>query len=593
MSFRRFVVGMLALFGGLVLLLLMLGVGLSLFYWSKTEGVPGKVILEMDLDKEIVEHVSTDPLGSLLEAKSYTVLDVVETLRKAGEDKRVVGLYARIGTTEMGLARIQEIRNAVIAFRGVGKPAVAFAETFGEFGPGNAPYYLATAFDQVYLQPSGDVGLTGLMFKSPFFAGTLEKLGVIPRMDHRGKYKTAMNIFTEKQFTEAHRESTETMMASQFAQITRGIAKGRGFSPDEIRALINRGPFTAEEAITVNLVDGLAYSDEVREIVEEVTDEEAEFLPFAKYVTATEDEEEVGKRQTIAVIYGLGPVHRGESDFSPLAGRQSMGSDTLVEAFRAAIKDDKCRAILFRIDSPGGSYVASDTIWREVVRAKEAKKPVIVSMGDVAASGGYFVAIPAEKIVAQPGTLTGSIGVLAGKPVMTEFWNKIGVTWDEVHTSDHADIWSTTKDYDSDEWKLFQQWLDHVYSDFVGKIAEGRNIRKEKVLEVAEGRVWTGEDAKNLGLVDELGGFPEALRLARQAAGIPEGAAIQLKLFPREETLIEMLSEMLFGRDDEQNRNGAIARVVQRVRPLVRLAGELGLFSDPGVLTMPHVDRIK
>jgi protease-4 len=176
---------------------------------------------------------------------------------------------------------------------------------------------------------------------------------------------------------------------------------------------------------------------------------------------------------------------------------------------------------------------------------------------------------------------------------MTEFWNKIGVTWDEVHTSDHADIWSTTKDYDPDEWKLFQQWLDHVYSDFVGKVAEGRNIRKEKVLEVAEGRVWTGEDAKNLGLVDELGGFPEALRLARQAAGIPEGAAIQLKLFPREETLIEMLSEMLFGRDDEQNRNGAIARVVQRVRPLVRLAGELGLFSDPGVLTMPHVDRIK
>lgn len=581
---KRFVVGVLAAVGVLAivagLLFVVVGMGMML----RKGGVPSKTILEVDFEKALVEYVPDDPVARLIAGQADTVRDVVEALERAGDDSRVVGLVARIGGG-MGVARAQEIRDAVQSFRAKGKRAVAWAESFGEFGPGNVGYFLATGFDEIVLQPSGDIGLTGLMFESPFVKGTLDKLGVVPRMDHRYEYKNAMNLFTETKFTEAHREAMAKIMDSMFGQLVRGIAEGRKLPEAEVRQLFDRGPYLGDEAVRARLVDSLAYRDEVYRKIKEKAGGAARFLYLDKYL------ERAGrphaKGSTIALIYGVGGVQRGSSGYDPLFGDVSMGSDTVTAAFRDAIADKDVKAIVFRIDSPGGSYVASDAIWRETVRAKEAKKPVIATMGDVAGSGGYFVAMAADKIVAQPGTITGSIGVLGGKMVTRAMWDKIGLTFDEVHTSDASTMWSSMTDYTPEQWSRFQSWLDRVYADFTSKVAEGRKLPKEKVLTLAKGRIWSGEDAKSLGLVDELGGFPAALRLARKAAGLADDAPVRLKLFPAPKSTLDLI--LTDGRESSERQAAAalLRRVSSAVRPIEPAARALGLTPSPGVLAMP------
>ena len=495
---------------------------------------------------------------------------------------------ARTGTPQMGLAEIQEIRDAVLAFRESGKPAIAYAETFGEFGPGNGAYYLATAFDRIYLQPSGDIGLTGLMAESAFVSGTLEKLGLRPRMDHRYEYKNALNMFTEKKYTQPHREAIRQIIESQFGQIVQGIAAGRNLEVEAVRTLVDRGPFLGARALAENLVDGLAYRDEVRALIDADLGEEAEMVglfPYLRQIGRPHNEGEA-----IALIYGVGGVHRGKSEYSAALSGPTMGSDSVSAAFRSAVQDDTVKAILFRVDSPGGSYVASDTIWRETVRARDAGKPVIVSMGNVAGSGGYFVAAAADKIVAQPGTITGSIGVVGGKMLTAELMEKIGISSDEVHTSTNATMWSSSLDYTPQQWQQITAWLDHVYADFTQKVAQGRGLTQEQVHAVAKGRIWTGEDAKDIGLVDELGGFPAALRLAKQAAGIEEDAPVQVKLFPEQQTLVDTVLSRLQGREEATAGPTAVAlrQVMQAVQPVIEMGQRLGLWSEPGVLTVPY-----
>jgi protease-4 len=583
---KRFVVRVLATIGAMVVLLLAIGLSLSRVV---KKHVPRKTVIELDLERGLVEYVPDDPLARLLMEQTPTVRDVVEALTRAAEDERVVAMITRIGGSGIGLAKIQEVRDAVQRFRAKQKPAIAYAETFGEFGQGNGAYYLATACDEIYVQPSGDVGLTGLLVETPFVQGTLEKLGIMPRFAARSEYKNAANIFTERAYTPAHREANQRVIESQFGQIIRGIAEARNLKEATLRALVNRGPFSAPQALKEKLVDGLAYRDEVYAIVKERVGEDAEFLSFPEYLQRAGRPYTQG--DTLAIIYGVGMIHRGESEYDPLSGSASMGADTVAAAFRAAVKDEAVKAIIFRVDSPGGSAVASDVIWRETMRAREAGKPVIVSMGNVAASGGYFVATGANKIVAQPGTITGSIGVLGGKMVVTGFSDKIGVSWDEVHTSDNATMWSSNFDFTPAQWDKFQEMLDRIYELFTQRVAEGRGLPMEKVLEIAKGRIWTGEDAKALGLVDELGGLPEALRLAKDAAGIPPDAEVRLELFPREKTLLQVVAERMLGKEDETEKQAtavALSRTLRMVRPLARVAQELGLMAHPGVLMIPR-----
>ncbi|MDP8959075.1 MAG: signal peptide peptidase SppA [Actinomycetota bacterium] len=491
--------------------------------------IAGRLVLEIDLQRGLAEQLPDHPLAKVALGRRPLLWELVETLGWAAGDRRVVGLVARLGGESLGLAQAQELRDAIHSFRDSGKPAFAFAETFGEGGPGNASYYLAAAFEQVYLQPSGDLGLTGLIYEQPFLRGVLDRLGITPRLDHRQEYKTAMYLLTERQYTEPHRESITQVMESQFDQMLSGIARDRGLEEDELRRLVDDGPLLGREALEAGLVDHLGYRDQVyRQVRERAGTEEVLYL--SKYRQRARRAHRKGR--TVALVHGVGAVRRGRSGFDPRLGGPTMGSDTVTAALRSAIDDPKVEAILFRVDSPGGSYVASDAIWRETLRAREAGKPVVVWMGNLAGSGGYFVAMAADHIIAEPATLTGSIGVVGGKLVTTGLWERVGLAWDEVHAGDHATMWSSQRDYSPGEWTRLQASLDRIYDDFIDKVAQGRELAREWVLEIAKGRVWSGEDALQLGLVDELGGMEAALRAAREAAAIPEREPVRLRPYP-------------------------------------------------------------
>ena len=585
----KVLVRILAVFGGLVILGCFVGLMVVVLFRAGKGGVPSKTILEVNLEQGIIEDVPDDPVAAFTLKDTPVMRDVVEALEKAGDDDRVVGLVARVGAAPMGMAQIQELRNAVQAFRAKKKPAVAFSETFGEFGPGGGSYYLATAFDEIWLQPSGDIGLTGVFLESPFLRGTLDKVGVKPRMDHRYEFKNAMNFYTDKKYDPYFKEAMEKLTSSWFSQMTKGISESRHLTQAQVASLVDKGPFLGKEAQDAGLVDGMAYRDEVYAKVKKKAGEGAKLLFLDEYIKRAGRPNSSGK--TIALIYGVGAVSRGDGGYSPFSGEEVMGSDRVTAAFREAVKDSAVKAILFRVDSPGGSYVASDAIWRETVRAKKAGKPVIVSMGNLAGSGGYFVAMAADKIVAQPGTITASIGVLGGKFLTSEFWDKVGLSWDSVQSSTNSNMWTGTHDYSPAQWARFQAWLDRVYVDFTGKVAEGRNLPKEKVLQIAKGRIWTGEDAKGLGLVDELGGFPEALRLAKQVAKIPEKEEVNLKVYPPKRTPFQMLfEEGPHSSDPEEAAMTALARDLKMIQPYIRRIKMLAMGPESGVLSMPPVE---
>ena len=570
----------------LVLVIVVLGgglVGAGIFLSGrKTPSVPSRAILEVDLERGLPETAPESPFAMFGGEKPLSLRDLVDALEKAGGDPHVVGLVARLGAAPIGVAEIQEVRDAVKAFRAKKKFAVAYAETFGEFAPGNGAYYLATAFDEVWLQPSGDVCLNGLVAESPFVRSALDKLGVKPEFGQRYEFKNAMNTFTETKFTDAHREATSKLVSSLFGQMVRGIAEGRKLTEDEVRALVDRGPFLGPEALEARLVDGLAYRDEVLEKLKKKGGADAKLFGLSAYLKKEGRPHESGKR-TIALVYGVGGVARGKSSGNPITGGQTMGSETVAKAIRTAVEDRDIAAIVFRVSSPGGSYVASDTIWREVVLARKAGKPVIVSMGDVAASGGYFVAIPADRIVAQPGTITGSIGVLGGKMVTSAMWEKVGLTFDQVELGANANMWNASKSFTPAEWERFNAWLDRVYTDFTSKVAEGRKLPKERVLEIAKGRVWSGEDAKEIGLVDALGGYPVALKLAKEAAKIPAGEAVKVAVYPREKKPFEALAEKLSGEGEDESSFTSLVKVLEPVLPLLRQVEA----ERQGVLTAP------
>ncbi|MGB9202899.1 MAG: signal peptide peptidase SppA [Terriglobales bacterium] len=541
--------------------------------------VPSKTILEANFEQTFMEDAPQSPSAQLLLNEKQTLRDVVDAIDRGASDDRVVGMIAKIGAAPMGMAQTQEIRDAVQRFRAHKKFAVAYAETFGEFGPGNGAYYLATAFDHIYLQPSGDVGLTGIMMESPFIKGTLSKLGVTFHGDHRYEYKNFYNMLTETKYTAPHKEATTAIMTSWFNQMKEGICQARQIAPEKFQSLVDAGPYLGKEAVDAKLVDDVAYRDQVYGKVKSQAGEGAELLYLDKYLHRAGRPHDRGK--TIALVFGVGDVTRGRSDYDPVQGSQNMGSDTVAGAIRAAAEDKDVKAILFRVDSPGGSYVASDAIWREVVRARQAGKPVIVSMGNLAGSGGYFVAMAADKIVAEPGTITASIGVLGGKMLTSGLWDKVGLSWDEVHQGQNATMFTGTHDYTPAEWARFQAWLDRVYVDFTGKVADGRKLPKEKVLEIAKGRIWSGQDAKNLGLVDELGGYNTALQLAKKAAGVPEGDDVKIVVYPRPKTLLQSLMERRGAENsDKEAVSQTLAKILEVVQPVARELNAVGISRN-------------
>jgi len=510
--------------------------------WKLTEqvsrlrqGQSGPLILELDLTDGIGEGPVTDPVSAIMSRRKIRLPDVIEGLRRARHDDRVRVLVVKVGGGRIGLARVQEIREAISGFRESGKLTVAWAETFGEFTHGNVPYYLATAFDRIYLQPSGTLGLTGIAVEQLFLHDALAKIGVDFQSAKRYEYKSAADNLTERGFTPAAREASERLAVSIAEQISAAIAERRGKTAEQARALLDRGPFLAADALAEGLVDALGYRDEVYADVRKEAGPDATLQYVARYqrghALAQRARRLPSRRQGfVAVVYASGPIRQGRSTRTPLGG-SAMGSDTVAAALRSALADERARAVLLRVNSPGGSATASDTIWREVVRLRAAGKPVVVSMSDVAASGGYFISAPADVIVAQPGTITGSIGVIMGKPVLAGALERVGITTDSVAVGSGANMLAPTHPFTEDEWNRINVWLDAIYQDFIGKVASGRRMGVERVHEVARGRVWTGADAAQNGLVDELGGMQAAAEIARRRAGLPADAP--LRVYPR------------------------------------------------------------
>jgi protease-4 len=582
---KRFFIGSLAVVGGLSLLLGGAILGLVMLGAASKPGVPGNVVLELELDEPLAEYVPEDSLASAFGPGKQTVRDVVDALEKAGGDERVKALVVKVNGTPGSTAVVQELRDAVKAFRAKGKKAVAYADTFGEGGGGTGAYYLASAFDDIYLQPSGDLSLLGPAIETPFARDALAKLGVKPRIGQRHEYKNAVNTYTQQGFTAEHREATERFLTSLFGQMVKGVAEGRGLSEDEVKAAIDAAPLLGKQAVEAKLVDGLLYRDEVYEKVKAEAGGGAKLLYVRKYL------ERVGRpnargEATVALIYGAGGIARGQSQTNPMSGEVTMGSETVAASLRKAVEDARVKAIVFRVDSPGGSYVASDTVRREVQRAREKGKPVVVTMGTYAASGGYFVAMDADKIVAQPGTLTGSIGVYGGKMVTAELWEKLGVNFEAMGMGKNATMYSSDADFTPEQLAKNEAFLDRVYEDFTAKAAAGRKLPVEKLREVAKGRVWTGEDAKERGLVDELGGFAVALKLAKEAAKL-EGP-VRVELFPKKKSAAEVLSEMLGEKQgDSSDEEGAGVRmwmpwqpVFEQTRALYQWGVKLGVVGE-------------
>jgi protease-4 len=564
-------------------------VGMVAWILSSRHTVQARTWLELDLGRPPVEYLPDDPLAVLLHRRRARLLQVVEAIDRASRDGRVEGLVARVGGGRMGLATAEELRQAVSRFRQAGKRTVAWGDTFGEWNSANASYYVASAFEKIYLQPSGDVGLTGLAYMTPFVRGTLDKLGVEPEMGQRYEYKNAVNSLTHTAFTGPHREALQGLMQAQFDQMVTDIAASRKLDPAQLRATIDGGPLLGQEAVDAGLVDGLKYRDQVYDEINGNDSTSVHRKSPAAYLRGAGRLYNRGTK--VALIYGVGEIHRGESAVDALTGSISMGSETVARAFRTAIDDDSVKAIVFRVNSPGGSYVASDTVWREVERARAKGKPVVVSMGDLAASGGYFIAAGADRIVAQPGTITGSIGVFGGKLVTQGLWNKLGVTFDEVHTSDDALMWSSERPYTPAQWQRVQDSLDRIYVDFTSKVAQGRKLPLDRVKEVARGRVWSGTDALRLKLVDALGGYDTALAQVREVLKLPQDAPLRVRMLPRPESRLQALLDRVFGDTSDAGVDG-VRQVLEAVRPLAQLARKVGLLQQPesDVLRAPNVD---
>jgi protease-4 len=535
--------------------------------------------LELDLTSVPVE-VEPDDLVARLRARHHPRLRaVLRSLYEAGDDRRVRGLVIKLGGAPMPWAIMQEIRGGVAAFVKSGKPALAWAETLGEGGTGTVDYVLATACTEIWLQPSGELGLLGVAAETTFLRGALDKLGVEPQLDKRYEYKNAADRIMRTEFTPEHREAVDRVVESSWEHAVETIAAARRLDPDEVRRLADAAPLLADEALSAGLVDRLGYRDEVYAAARDHAGKQAHLL-FADQWRPRRKAPALIRRNRahVALIEGHGEIVTGRSKPGP-RGRQ-MGSDTISAAFRAARRNEHAEAVLFRVDSPGGSAVGSDTIWREVVLTRDAGKPVVVSMGSLAGSGGYYVACPADVIVAQPATITGSIGVLGGKVVISDLLTRVGLTTGTVTRGAHARMYSLRERFTESEQQRLAALLDRIYADFVSKVADGRRMAVEDVDRVARGRIWSGADAADKGLVDMLGGLRDAADVARQRAGLRPDAPLRPAIH------VPALARLGRAKSSEDPR--ALAATRSDWGDLAALAATLGLPAT-GPLRMPHV----
>jgi protease-4 len=542
------------------IVIIVLFVFVILIIWASSKPgirVASNSVLVIDATGQIEEQRVPD-FFSAFNGTVPVLHDYLDALDNARTDPRITGLVVRIAPLETGWAKLEEIRNHLLAFRASGKPSICY---LGYDGIQNQEYYLASACQQIWLVPTTPVSIRGMMAEAVFVRGTLDKLKIVPEYYHIAEFKTAGNTFTEKKFTPAHKEEVESLLHSVYEQYLRDTSKARGMSRDEFEAILNRGPLATGDALASKVVDKLGYWDQVQDFFKRRA---GGWNPISLNSYRTSLNAPNFALQKIAIVYASGLIVSGSSGTTP-AGGSIMGGDSVAADIRKARMDSSIKAIVLRVDSGGGSVVGSEVIRREVELAHEVK-PVVVSMSDVAASGGYWIASPADKIVADPNTITGSIGVLIGKLNVSGLFNLLGVSTDYVATSDNATLFSAQQNFTPAQRDYIEKSLHETYDEFTKGVAAGRKMSVEAVDKVGKGRVWSGAQAKDLGLVDELGGTDQAIEVAKRLAHIPASDSVRIVRLPEEKNFFQQLLE----REKEQmNESRSLEATLQHILGLM------------------------
>ena len=519
--------------GKTILVVVVIVVTLSVFAILGTmyaRRIKPNTLLTVRIEDEIPERAPENSLQDMLTGPSTTVTDITEGIGRARTDPHITGLEVQVSETSMGMGQIQEIRDSIEAFNRARKLSVAYLE----FAT-NRSYYLASACETVIMLPKSEFHLHGMMASTTFMRGTFDKLGIYPDFLHIGDYKNATNVYTEKKFTAAHREATKGLVDDWYRQFVQDVAVSRNMKPEEVEKMIAGGPYNSDAAPATGLVDRIGYGDEAQHFVEQKNHGYDRRIGLHRYLDRTEKI----TANRIAVIYAVGEIVPGHSSGSPL-GNEMMGSDTIAEQFRRARADDFVKAVVVRVDSPGGVAFSSEVMRHELELTK-AVKPVVVSMSDVAASGGYWLAMSANRIIAEPGTITGSIGVLMGKFNIQGLYEKLGLSTDFVATTENSTLEYPFQNFTPPQREVILRNMHETYEDFLMGVAAGRHMKVEDVDKIAQGRVWTGERARKLGLVDELGGLHTAIARARELAKIPADEKVSLLSLPPHRSLLERL----------------------------------------------------
>jgi len=584
--------------GGFLFVTLIIGI-IAIALFADTMGrpdVPENSVLVLSISGELPDYVPEEPLAKafgIQQQQSFSSL--LTQMRKAKVDGRIGAVMLDINFPGIGWGKADELREAIADLRTSGKPVYAYLE----IGT-NREYYIATAAEKIFVAPPGDLYINGFAAEAMFYKGSLDKLGIEADVIQIGpKYKNAPDRYTKKEMSDGQREVINALLDEYFSRFTAAIAESRKKTTEDVKALIDAAPYTAVQAKKLGLIDEAFYREQVdNELKTRLgykADDKLRTIRGSQYREIPSDSLGLNKGERVAVIYASGAINVGRSSSGPVNG-EMVGSDTIVKAVNDAANDKSIKAIVLRVDSPGGSALASDLMWYALENAK-AKKPVVVSMGDVAASGGYYIACNANKIVAEPSTVTGSIGVFIGKPVVKGFYDWLGVTNEYVMRGKNAGLFRETEKWTPDERaKMVEQTNSIYYDNFVPKVAKGRNKTAEEVNTLAQGRVWTGTQAKERGLVDEFGGLEKAIEIAKQLASLPADKDVRRVVFPAPQPLLESIfgNETAADASEQKARAAILEAMPADVRRAFRYASLFDRMQNgEAMLLMPYELQIK
>lgn len=588
-SIGKFLLWVFAIFGMLTTAVVAAVVLFSLSVRDKAPELTDGSVLALDWNGAIPEHRARESLFP--DQEITTLLETVRAIELAADAPEIQALAVTMGRVPIGFAQAQELAAAVQAFRESGKPAYVFAEDLSAGGDATSTVLLAAAFDQIWLQPSGSVGLTGVALEIPFAAEALDEIGISPEFEQRHEFKGGADSLTNRRMPLPLRQSLQQVANGLLDQAVTAIAAGRNLEPQEVRRLTNNGPHLARDALSAGLIDRTAYLQDFESFIDTEFSNPV-WVSDAFVLAATEPEETDTPLPRVAILYGIGAIAPPNGDDGPFADR-GFDSPAVIDVLNdIASGEADVDAVLFRVVSPGGAYGPSDAVWDAVGRVRDTGIPVVVSMGDIAASGGYFVAADADRILAQPGTLTGSIGVYGGTFDASELWNSLGVNWEQITAGANAGMWSPNRGLDRAERDRLASAIDFVYEDFTTKVAEGRELSADQLNAAARGRIWLGTDAVEVGLVDELGGFTDALDATRDLLELEADAALDLIVLPEPISPLELLAEAAGSGDFSLLAGTLVADgIEERIEARARsVFGSSVLFHAPtGILSAPPI----